>query len=96
MNSSLPPRRSTRLAQKNGELILRLLNGYNPEAFIFPRLTPALIGIANEMRAVYAKDQIGALLIENGTVDTEQEASEWFRRHILNLDLGVIDAPLFL
>lgn len=85
-----------RLAQKNGTQILNLLNWYNPEAFIFPRLTPALIGIAYEMRAVYSKDQICALLIENGTVETEQEANEWFRRQILELDLGAIDAPLFL
>ena len=100
MNSSFSIRRSTRLAQKNGEQILCLLNWYNPEAFIFPRLTQALIGIADEMRPIYAKEQICALLIENGTVDTEQEAREWFRRQILDLDLdldlGEGNAPLFI
>ena len=105
MNSSFSIRRSLRLAQKNGEQILALLDGYNPEAFIFPRLTPALIGLAvgaEAIRAVYAKDQIYALLIENGTVDTEQEAREWLRRQILDLDLelelglGNGNAPVFL
>ena len=105
MNSSFSIRRSLRLAEKNGKKILGLLNGYNPEAFIFPRLTPALIGLAVGavgLRAVYAKEQIYLLLIENGTVDTEQEAREWLRRQILELELelelglGKEDAPVFI
>jgi hypothetical protein len=96
-----PPRRSLRLAQKNGEQVLKFLNDYNPEAICFPRLTPGLLGVAvkMEMRAVYDKEKIYALLIEKGTVDTEQEAREWLRRHVLDQEYDAADSvniPLFL
>ena len=91
------PRRSLRLAQKSGDQLLAELNAWNPEALIFPRLTAALVGIANGYQAIYDKTKIYAILTENGTVDTEQEAREWFLRHILALDFDFdpINRPLF-
>ena len=96
ISASAPPRRSLSLAQKTGEELFAELNAWNPEAFIFPRLTAALVGIADGRRAIYDKTKICAILMANGTVDTLQEAQEWFLRHIWEIvDTRDTDTPLF-